>query len=107
MDGVPKAVGPLHSNTKLTLNEIAVKGCFIVQVLKLFLEKSVKTSNLRSDYSMTAFNSVTTIICGMELGTVKNSGHHLIETVQVIIVDANSCLKAGNLNSWQIVSSFD
>ena len=69
-----------------------------MQVLKLFLEKSVKTSNLRSDYSMTAFNSVTTIICGMELGTVKNSGHHLIETVQVVIVNGNSWLKACNLN---------
>ena len=65
----------------------------------MFLEKSVKTSNLRSDYSMTAFNSVTTIICGMELGTIKNSGHHLIETVQVIVVEVTLCLKDCNFNS--------
>ena len=56
---------------------------FIKQVLKLFLETSVETSNLRSDYSTTVFNNVTSIICGMELEAVKESAQHFIQTMQV------------------------
>ncbi len=37
----------------------------------------------RSEYSMTVFNTVTGILCGMELIAVKDAAEHFIQTIQV------------------------